>query len=56
MIETTFVRLLTMTAGASLGIAAVLALRLPLRRAPKAFSCALWAAVLLRLLWHQRNS
>ena len=50
MIETTFVRLLTMTAGASLGIAAVLALRLPLRRAPKAFSCALWAAVLLRLL------
>lgn len=50
MLETVFLRLLAMSAGAALGIAAVLLLRLPLRRAPKALSCALWAAVLLRLL------
>jgi beta-lactamase regulating signal transducer with metallopeptidase domain len=45
-----FVRILTMSVMGSIVIAAVLVARLLLRRAPKAFSYALWAVVLLCLL------
>ena len=45
-----FLGILGMSLAASATILAVLAARLPLRRAPKIFSYALWAVVLLRLL------
>ena len=45
-----FLGILGMSLAASAAILAVLAARLPLRRAPKVFSYALWAIVLLRLL------
>ena len=41
---------LSMSGTASLVIAAVLLIRLALRRAPKRFSYLLWAVVLFRLL------
>ncbi len=45
-----FLGILGMSLAASAAILAVLAARFPLRRAPKVFSYALWAIVLLRLL------
>ena len=45
-----FLGILGMSLAASAAILAVLAARFPLRRAPKVFSYALWAVVLLRLL------
>ena len=50
MLETVFLKLLDMTAAGSLVILALLPVRLLLKKAPKAFSYALWAVVLLRLL------
>ena len=48
--EALFLKVLRMSATASAVILAVLLARLLLRRAPKAFSYALWAVVLFRLL------
>lgn len=45
-----FGRIVNMSLTASFVIAAVLLIRLPLKKAPKAFSYALWAVVLFRLL------
>ncbi len=45
-----FMKILDMSISAALVIAAVLLFRLLLKRAPKVFSYALWAVVLLRLL------
>lgn len=45
-----FIRVIEMSATASIVIGAVIVLRLILRRAPKVFSYALWAAALFRLL------
>lgn len=45
-----FLTILNMSIPASFVILAVLAVRLLLKRAPRAFSCALWAVVLFRLL------
>ena len=42
--------LLNMSLTASVVIAAVLLMRLALRRAPRGFSCVLWLVVLFRLL------
>ncbi len=50
MVSAVFIRILQMSLAASAAIAAVCLARLPLRRAPKKISCALWAVVLLRLL------
>ena len=50
MFESLFRSVLTMSAGASLVILAVLALRIVLRKAPKRFSYILWALVIIRLL------
>ena len=50
MFENLFRTVLTMSAGATVVIAAVLLLRLVLKKAPKVCSYALWAVVLLRLL------
>ena len=51
LVDTLFPRVLNMSGAASLVIAVVLLVRLLLRRAPKRFSYALWAAVLFRLLF-----
>ena len=50
MLQSLFSTLLNMSLTASVVIAAVLALRLLLRKAPRAISYALWAVVLFRLL------
>ena len=50
MFESLFRSVLTMSAGASVVILVVLLLRLALRKAPKRFSCILWALVVIRLL------
>ncbi|MGM9662383.1 MAG: M56 family metallopeptidase [Oscillospiraceae bacterium] len=50
MLQTVFLRVLEMSKVAAVVIAVVLAARLALKRAPKAFSYALWAVVLFRLL------
>lgn len=50
MFDTLFLRILSMSAGASLVIGAVLILRLILRRGPKAACYALWIIVLFRLM------
>ena len=50
MIESVFVRALSMSLTAGVIVLAVLLIRLALRRAPRIFSYVLWAAVLFRLL------
>ena len=50
MLDELFFQILDMSKAASAVILAVLVLRFLLRRAPKIFSYALWAAVLFRLL------
>ncbi len=50
MLAIAFAYILEMSLGGSVAILAVLLLRLLLRKAPKAFSYALWLVVLLRLL------
>ena len=50
MLDTIFLRVLDMSKTASIVIAAVLPVRLLLKKAPKIFSYALWAVVLFRLL------
>ncbi len=50
MIESVFVRVLSMSLTAGVIVLAVLLIRLALRRAPRIFSYVLWAAVLFRLL------
>lgn len=50
MVERLFLQILNMSLTASIAIAVVLLARLLLRRAPKLFSWALWAAVFFRLL------
>lgn len=45
-----FISVLNMSAAASVAAVAVIAARLPLTKAPKIFSYALWAVVLLRLV------
>lgn len=50
MVKGLFLQVLNMSFTASIVILAVLLLRLPLKRAPKVFSFALWGAVLFRLL------
>lgn len=50
MLDRLFMQVLDMSRAASIVILCVLAARLLLRRAPKVFSYALWAVVLLRLL------
>lgn len=50
MIESFFIRVLNMSLTAGIAIAAVLLLRVLLRKAPRIFSYALWAVVLFRLL------
>lgn len=50
MAEALFGQILVMSVTASLVILAVILIRLCLRRAPKVFSYALWAVVLLRLI------
>ena len=50
MLDDLFMRILDMTKTGSIVILVVLAARLLLKRAPKVFSYALWAAVLFRLL------
>lgn len=46
MVKGLFLQVLNMSFTASIVILAVLLLRLPLKRAPKVFSFALWGAVL----------
>ena len=50
LLEELFLGTLRMSAGAALCVAAVLLIRLLLRKAPRVFSYALWAVVLFRLL------
>ena len=50
MVDRIFLTVAGLSISASIAIAAVLALRLLLKRAPKVFACALWALVFLRLL------
>ena len=50
MLQTMFLTVVNMSITASAAILLVLGARLLLRRAPKAFSYALWAVVLFRLL------
>ncbi|MBD5495856.1 MAG: hypothetical protein HDR12_16205 [Lachnospiraceae bacterium] len=50
MMEQLFIRILNMSFTAGITILAVLIIRFMLKRAPKIFSYALWAAVLFRLL------
>lgn len=50
MLESLFIRVLNMSLTACIVIAAVLLLRILLRKAPRIFSYALWAVVLFRLL------
>lgn len=50
MVQTAFLTVLGMSMAASLVILAVLLARLPLKKAPKVFSYALWAVALFRLL------
>lgn len=50
MVQTAFLTVLGMSMVASLVILAVILVRVPLKKAPKVFSYALWAVVLFRLL------
>ena len=50
MAEKLWIEVLNMSLTGSVAIGAVLVFRLLLRRAPRIFSYALWAAVLFRLL------
>ena len=45
-----FLKVLDMSATAGFAVLAVALARLPLRRWPKALTCALWTVVLIRLL------
>lgn len=50
MVQTAFLTVLGMSVVASIVILAVIFVRLPLKKAPKVFSYALWVVVLFRLL------